>query len=173
MKSDVVFKYKFQISGLLLSFDIFSISGPPSPPRHIRRRVVGAFGFKRQYQIFWSASNNTGGSPVNYTVKLCLNDSLQNQSENNICKNSSSSACRPTNILSTNKEFYCILRKDYDFSTNCAEFCNYTICVVASNDVGSSESCVPAPYVNDIASGKKFTSQLKVCIPVHVISLHN
>ena len=113
--------------------------------------------YKRQYFIYWSTSNSTGGSPVNYTVKLCLNDSLANQFENNVCKQSSSSACRRTNILSTNKEFSCILSES-DFSKNYGDFYNYTICVVAANDVGKSESCVPAPYVSDSASGKKFTS---------------
>ena len=131
--------------------------------------IVGAVGTKRQYQIFWTASNNNGGSPVNYTVKLCLNDSLINQSKNNVCKNSSSSSCQYTNILSTKKEFRCILRKSHDFSTFCGEFCDYIICVLASNDIGRTESCIPAPHVKDSASGKEFTPQVKVCIHLHKV----
>ena len=109
----------------------------PSPPRMLRRSVVGPLGDRKEY-VYWTASQETGGLAVNYSVKLCINESS--------CKWSSNSQCQPTNILSANKEFSCVLEKKVLFS-GIGEFENYTICVVASNEVGTAKSCIFAPYV--------------------------
>ena len=138
----------------------FATTGPPSPPRNLRRSVVGVLGRNREYRIFWSASNDTGGTAVNYTVKLCVNDSIA--THNNVCRCSSNSDCRPAGILNTNEDFFCILKKS-DFGPNCGEFCNYTICVIASNDFGSTSTCISAPYV-DRNLGKEFISHYIIII---------
>ncbi|CAH3104176.1 unnamed protein product [Porites lobata] len=109
----------------------------PSPPRMLRRSVVGPLGVRKWY-VYWIASQETGGLAVNYSVKLCTNDSS--------CKWSNNSQCKPTNILSANKEFSCVLEKKVFFS-GIGEFGDYTICVVASNEVGTAESCIFAPYI--------------------------
>ena len=111
----------------------------PSPPRMLRRSVVGPLGVRKDY-VYWTASQETGGLAVNYSVKLCINDSS--------CKWSNNSQCKPTNILSANKEFSCVLEKKVLF-LSIGEFGNYTICVVASNEVGTVESCIFAPVVEN------------------------
>ena len=111
----------------------------PSPPRMLRRSVVGPLGVRKWY-VYWIASQETGGLAVNYSVKLCINDSS--------CKWSNNSQCKPTNILSANKEFSCVLEKKVLF-LSIGEFGNYTICVVASNEVGTAESCIFAPVVEN------------------------
>lgn len=127
---------------------LLTFLGPPSPPLNLRRSVVGLLGLEREYRMYWSASNDTGGLAVNYTVQLCVNDSLANHS-NNQCKFSSGSGCQVSNISDTNINFSCTLNIMVDFQFNtCDEFCNYTVCVVATNDVGSTASCIPAPYVD-------------------------
>ena len=110
-------------------------------------------GANREYGIFWSASNDTGGTAVNYTVKLCVNDSIAIY--NNVCRCSSNSDCRPTGVLNTNEDFFCVLKKGV-FGP-CGEFCNYTICIIASNDFGSTSTCISAPYVGRNL-GKEFMS---------------
>ena len=116
----------------------------PSPPRNLRRSVVGPLVDKRKHYVYWTASQEISGLAVNYSVELCINDSLD--TDNNSCKWSSNSLCQPRNILSTIKEFSCILEKK-DFFSYTGEFCNYTICVVASNEVGTAKSCIFAPMV--------------------------
>ena len=111
----------------------------PRAPRNLRRSVVGPLG-GRKHHVYWTASQETGGLAVNYSVKLCINDS-----DHNSCKWSSNSQCQPRNILSANKEFSCVLKKK-DFS-DIGEFGDYTVCVVASNEVGTAKSCIFAPYV--------------------------
>ena len=109
----------------------------PSPPRMLRRSVVGPLGVRKDY-VYWIASQETGGLAVNYSVKLCTNDSVDADHNHYSCKWSSNPQCQPTNILSANKEFSCVLEKTVFFS-DFAEFGNYTICVVASNEVGTAE----------------------------------
>ena len=115
----------------------------PSPPRNLRRSVVGPLG-ERKHHVYWTASQETWGLAVNYSVELCINDSID--ADNNSCKWSRNSLCQPRNILSAIKEFSCVLEKT-DFFSNTGEFCNYTICVVASNEVGTAKSCIFAPMV--------------------------
>ena len=67
----------------------FFFSDQPSPPPNLRYSVVGAI--KREYRVFWSASSVTGGLPVNYSVKLCLNDSFA--TNNGVCNWSSNPDC--------------------------------------------------------------------------------
>ena len=117
----------------------------PSPPRMLRRSVVGPLG-DRKYYVYWTASQETSGLAVNYSVKLCTNDSVDADHNNYSCKWSSNPQCQPTNILSANKEFSCVLEKEVFFSV-IGEFGDYTICVVASNEVGTAKSCIFAPYV--------------------------
>ena len=117
----------------------------PSPPRMLRRSVVGPLGVRKDY-VYWIASQETGGLAVNYSVKLCTNDSVDADDNHYSCKWSSNPQCQPTNILSANKEFSCVLEKTVFFS-DFAEFGSYTICVVASNEVGTAESCIFAPYI--------------------------
>ena len=109
----------------------------PSPPRMLRRSVVGPLGVRKDY-VYWIASQETGGLAVNYSVKLCTNDSVDADHNHYSCKWSSNPQCQPTNILSANKEFSCVLEKTVFFS-DFGEFGNYTICVVASNEVGTAE----------------------------------
>ena len=116
----------------------------PSPPRMLRRSVVGPLGLRKRY-VYWTASQETGGLAVNYSVKLCTKDSVDTDHNNYSCKWSSNPQCQPTNILSANKQFSCILEKTV-FS-DIGEFGNYTICVVASNEVGTAKSCIFAPCV--------------------------
>ena len=116
----------------------------PSPPQNLRRSVVGPLLYNRKHYVYWTASQETYGLAVNYSVELCINDSID--ADNNSCKWSSNSLCQPRNILSAIKEFSCILEKK-DFFSNTGEFCNYTICVVASNEVGTAKSCIFAPMV--------------------------
>ena len=117
----------------------------PSPPRMLRRSVVGPLGVRKDY-VYWTASQETGGLAVNYSVKLCTNDSVDADHNHYSCKWSSNPQCQPTNILSANKEFSCFLEKK-DFFSGIGEFGDYTICVVASNEVGTAESCIFAPYI--------------------------
>ena len=117
----------------------------PSSPRMLRRSVVGPLGL-RIYYVYWTASQETGGLAVNYSVKLCTKDSVDADHNNYSCKWSSNPQCQPTNILSANKEFSCVLEHQVFFS-DFGEFGNYAICVVASNGVGTAESCIFAPYV--------------------------
>ena len=115
----------------------------PSPPRNLRRIVIGPPS-KRKHHVYWTASQETGGLAVNYSLKLCINDSVD--ADNGSCKWSSNSQCQPRNILGAIKEFSCVLEK-HDFFSYTGEFCNYTICVVASNEVGTAKSCIFAPLV--------------------------
>ena len=115
----------------------------PSPPRNLRRSVVGPAG-ERKHHVFWTASQETWGLAVNYSVELCINDSID--ADNNSCKWSRNSLCQPRNILSAIKEFSCVLEKK-DFFSKTGEYCNYTICVVASNEVGTAKSCILAPVL--------------------------
>ena len=117
----------------------------PSPPRMLRRSVVGPLGVRKDY-VYWIASQETGGLAVNYSVKLCTNDSVDADHNHYSCKWSSNPQCQPTNILSANKEFSCVLEKK-DFFSGIGEFGDYTICVVASNEVGTAKSCIFAPYI--------------------------
>ena len=117
----------------------------PSPPRMLRRSVVGPLGVRKWY-VYWIASQETGGLAVNYSVKLCTNDSVDTDHNHYSCKWSSNPQCQPTNILSANKEFSCFLEKK-DFFLGIGEFGDYTICVVASNEVETAESCIFAPYI--------------------------
>ena len=115
----------------------------PSPPRNLRRSVVGSLD-KRKHHVYWTASQETCGLAVDYSVELCINDSIH--ADNNACKWSSNSLCQPRNILSAIKEFSCVLEKKVFFS-HTGEYCNYTICVAASNEGGTSKSCIFAPWV--------------------------
>ena len=117
----------------------------PSPPRMLRRSVVGPLGL-RIYYVYWTASQETGGLAVNYSVELCTKDSVDADHNNYSCKWSSNPQCQPTNILSANKEFSCVLEHQV-FFLDFGEFGDYTICVVASNEVGTAKSCIFAPYV--------------------------
>ena len=116
----------------------------PSPPRNLRRSVVGLPG-KRKHHVYWTASQETYGLAVNYSVELCINDSID--VDNNSCKWSHNSLCQPRNILSAIKEFSCVLERK-DFFSSTGEYCNYNICVVASNEVGTAKSCIFAPWVD-------------------------
>lgn len=121
----------------------------PSPPQNLRRSVVGLLG-KRKHYVYWTASQETYGLAVNYSVELCINDTID--ADNNSCKWSRNSLCQPRNILSAIKEFSCVL-EDNDFLSTTGEFCDYTICVEASNEVGTAKSCILAPMV-EIGLGK-------------------
>ena len=115
----------------------------------------------REYRIFWSASNYTGGLPVNYSVKLCVNDSTAE--DNGACKWSSNPECRPENVLSTTKDFFCVLQNTKDFVSPCEKTCNYTIVVVAANEVGSATSWRYLPFIN-IYSGMNTFDRLRFVI---------
>ena len=99
---------------------------------------------EREYRVFWSASV-TGGLPVNYSVKLCLNDSFT--INNGVCRWSSNPDCRPMNVLSIDKDFFCILQYSVDFVSPCEKSCNYTLSVVAENAVGSVTSWRYLPVI--------------------------
>lgn len=109
----------------------------PSPPRNLSYSVVGVMDLEREYRVYWSASSFTGGLPVNYSIKLCVNDSYAES--NGACKWSSNPDCRPTNILSTDRDFFCVL-ENADLVCPCNKYCNYTISAVAENAVGSAIS---------------------------------
>ena len=121
-----------------------SSSDPPSPPRNFRYSVVGAMDLEREYRVFWSASSVTGGLPVNYSVKLCVNDSFT--TNNGVCNWSSNPDCRPTKVLSADKDFFCVLRSS-DFVSPWEKTCDYTISVVAENAVGSATSWRYLPFI--------------------------
>ena len=106
---------------------------------------MGAMDVDREYRVFWSASSVTGGLPVNYSVKMCLNDSYA--INNGLCKWSSNPDCRPTNILSKDKDFFCVLQYSADFVSPCEKTCNYTLSVVAENAVGSATSWRYLPFI--------------------------
>jgi len=125
-------------------FALFS-SDPPSPPRNLRYSVVGAMDLEREYRVFWSASIVTGGLPVNYSVKLCVNDSFA--LNNGVCNWSHNPDCRPTNVLSIDKDFFCVLKSSTDFVSSCENTCNYTVSVVAENAVGSATSWRYVPFI--------------------------
>ncbi|KAL9978321.1 hypothetical protein ACROYT_G015821 [Oculina patagonica] len=128
-----------------------NIPKPPSPPRNLRWSVVGAMDPDREYRVYWSASTFTGGLPVNYSVKLCMNDSVE--SNNSACKWSSNPDCRPVHVLSTNKDFFCVLLNKQDFDPPlCGKICNYTISVVATNDVGSATSWRYLPSISTFSA---------------------
>ena len=118
---------------------------PPSSPRNLRYSVVGAMDVDREYRVFWSASSVTGGLPVNYSVKLCLNDSYV--PNNGVCNWSSNPDCRPRNILTKDKDFFCVLQYSGDFVSSCEKTCNYTLSVVAENAVGSATSWRYLPFI--------------------------
>ena len=106
--------------------------------------MVGNFG-EREYRVFWSASSFTGGLAVNYSVKLCLNDTSENES---VCKwNFNDPDCGLANVLRTDKKFLCVLKKAQDFILPCGKTCNYTISVVAENAVGTATSWRYLPFV--------------------------
>ena len=94
--------------------------------------------------MFWSASKYTGGLPVNYSVKLCVNDSYEEH--NGSCQWSSNPDCRPIHVLSTKKDFFCVLQAK-DFVSPCKKTCNYIISVVAVNDVGCATSWRYLPFI--------------------------
>ena len=123
----------------------FGSPDSPSPPRNLRYSVVGTFGPDREYRVFWSASSFTGGLPVNYSIKLCVNDSSENTS---VCKwNFSDPGCRPTNVLRTDRDFLCVFQKPGNSDSPCGKVCNYTISVVAENAVESATSWRYLPFV--------------------------
>ena len=130
---------------IIVSSDFFSCSPDiPSPPRNLRYSVVGTIG-EREIRVFWSASCFTGGLPVNYSMKLCVNDSSVNE---NICKwNFSDPDCRSANVLRTDKDFLCVLKKQGDFISPCGKACNYALYVVAENAVGSATSWRYLPFI--------------------------
>ena len=106
--------------------------------------MVGTFG-EREIRVFWSASCFTGGLPVNYSMKLCVNDSSVNE---NICQwNFSDPDCRSANVLRTDKDFLCVLKKQGDFISPCGKACNYVLYVVAENAVGSATSWRYLPFI--------------------------
>ena len=125
-------------------FPFFS-SDPPSRPRNLRYSVVGAMDLEREYRVFWSASSVAGGLPVNYSVKLCVNDSFT--INNSVCNWSSNPDCQPTNVPSVDKDFFCVLRYSGDFVSPCEKSCNYTVSVVAENAVGSATSWRYLPFI--------------------------
>ncbi|KAL9978277.1 hypothetical protein ACROYT_G015776 [Oculina patagonica] len=132
------------------SFSNSNIHEPPSPPRNLRWSVVGVMDLYREYRVYWSASRFTGGLPVNYSVKLCLNDSYA--SNNGACKWSSNPDCGRVYVLSTNKDFFCVLLNKQDFDSLCQKSCNYTISVVATNDVGSATSWRYLPFIDSYSA---------------------
>ncbi|XP_068706707.1 uncharacterized protein [Montipora foliosa] len=122
------------------SASLSGVKGPPSPPRNLRRKTVGIAGANRDYWVFWTASKDNGGLPVNYTLKACLN-------ETHHCKNISNPKCQATNVISTSKTFSCIMQPRDDFLP-CGEFCDFILCVVAFNDAGENEICIFAEVVD-------------------------
>ena len=143
----------------------FYSSGLPSLPRNLRWSVVGAMDLDREYRVFWSASSHTGGLPVNYSVRLCMNDSY---AQNNFaCKWSSNPDCRPRNVLSTKKDFFCLLMTK-DFITPCEKTCNYTLSVVATNDVGSATSWTYLPFIDNYAGNAQTSGSCFCTVAVGV-----
>lgn len=128
-------------------FDWFLLcsSDPPSPPRNLRCSVIGVYS-DREYRVRWSASSYTGGLPVNYSIKLCLNTSMESETICNIL-NLDDLDCRPENVLTT--DFLCVLKKREDFIPGYGKTYNYTISVVAENAVGSATSWRYVPFVPD------------------------
>ena len=103
-------------------------------------------GAGRKFIVLWTASKDNGRLPVNYTVKLCKKNS-------SVCRNSGSPDCHVTNVVSSSKEFRCVLSNS-DFSILPAvEFSEHNLCVEASNAAGKSETCIHAGPV-DAYAGK-------------------
>ena len=116
---------------------------------------------EREIHVFWSASSFTGGLPVNYSIKLCLNDSSENES---VCQwNFNDPDCRSTHVLRTDQDFLCVLKKPGDFDSVCGKVCNYTISVVAENAVGSATTWRYLPFVSQYSGNFLF-----VCVCVCV-----
>ena len=123
--------------------------------------MVGTFDPYREYRVIWSASSFTGGLPVNYSIKLCLNDSSENE---RICKkNFTDPECRLANVLRTDKDFRCVLQKPADFVSLCGKACNYTISVVAENAVGSATSWRYLPFVSSFSGNFVFLCVCNSC----------
>ena len=100
----------------------------------------------RKFIVLWTASKDSGGLPVNYTVKLCKKNS-------SVCTNSGSPDCHVTNVVSPSKGFRCVLSNS-DFSILPAvEYSEHNLCVEASNAAGKSETCIHAGPV-DAYAGK-------------------
>ena len=122
--------------------------------------------------MFWKASKYTGSLPVNYSVKLCVNESYAKH--NGDCRWSSNPDCRPVHVLSTNKDFFCVLQEAKDFVSPCEKTCDYTISVIATNDVGSATSWTYLPFIpsysgNAHSSGKYIN--IFLCMSVRVNQL--
>lgn len=107
--------------------------------------MIGVYS-DREYRVRWSASSYTGGLPVNYSIKLCLNTSMESETICNIL-NLDDLDCRPENVLTT--DFLCVLKKREDFIPGYGKTYNYTISVVAENAVGSATSWRYVPFVPD------------------------
>ena len=93
--------------------------------------------------MFWSASSYTGGLPVDYSLKLCMNDSVMNPvppAKSCIWIH----RCQAVNVLNMNRRFLCILNKA-DPVAPCEWACNYSIAVIATNAVGSAISVTYLP----------------------------
>lgn len=121
--------------------------------------MIGVYS-DREYHVRWSASSYTGGLPVNYSIKLCLNTSMENET----CKilNLDDLDCRHENVLRT--DFLCVLKKPGDFISSCGKACNYTISVVAENAVGSATSWRYLPYVHDYLGNFVFLACACICV---------
>lgn len=122
--------------------------------------MIGVFS-DREYHVRWSASSYTGGLPVNYSIKLCLNTSMENETS---CKilNLDDLDCRPENVLRT--DFLCVLKKPGDFISGYGKTYNYTISVVAENAVGSAKSSRYVPYVRNYLGNFVFLACACICV---------
>lgn len=127
-----------------------SVADPPSPPRNLEWNAIGAL--DREVHVYWAASSYTGGLPIDYSIKLCLNDSVINPTPPlaPMCKwIDKCHHVQPehVNVFDDKRHFSCILKGDeYDFP-GCGTPCSYSIYVVASNAVGSASTEIFLPIL--------------------------
>lgn len=133
----------------------FCSADPPSPPRNLKSSVVGVYPLT-QIRLSWSSSSYTGGLPVNYSIKVCKNDSITPGA----CKWIKRAECKPVNVLSTKRDFLCILDKS-DFKLSLGDMAYaYNISVIAANAVGSARTVIYLPYVGFLEGTGIFKHQI-------------
>lgn len=123
-----------------------SVADPPSPPRNLKWSAIGAM--KREYRLYWEASSYTGGLPIDYSIKLCLNDSVMKPALPSALTCKWIDKCHYLNAPKNERHLSCILKATDDFIPVCGTGCSYSIYVVATNAVRSTTSAIFLPIVH-------------------------
>ena len=103
---------------------------------------------EREVHLYWEASSYTGGLPIDYSIKLCLNDSVMKPALPSALTCKWIDKCHYLNAPKNERHLSCILKGTDDFIPGCGTECSYSIYVVATNAVGSTTSAIFLPIVH-------------------------